>query len=168
MRLARPSGRYRRSFLPAARELAREGRYRGFDYARVSTDFGGFVRWHRDQAAGRNLLPGIVPNTEFWMVRGTRFIGRVTVRHRLTRNLRRVGGSIGYSIRRSERRKGYGTMILRLVLPKARAIGLRRVLVTCNARNVGSRKIIERNGGIATRPVRLPRRGVYLRYWIRL
>ena len=166
--MVRPHVRFKRSFLPAARELKRERGYWDFDDAEVTRNFPGFVQRHRDWAAGRNLPRGLVPATEFWLVRGSRYVGRVAVRHRLTRKLRRLGGSIGYAIRKAERRKGYGTMILKLVLPRARRIGLRRVLVTCNSKNVASRKIIERNGGIPDRPVRAGGRGTYLRYWIRL
>ena len=48
----------------------------------------------------------------------------------------------------SERKKGYGTLILKLALKKAREIGLKKVLLTCSDTNVGSRKIIEACGGI--------------------
>ena len=37
--------------------------------------------------------------------------------------------------------------ILALTLVVSREIGLRRVLVTCDSDNIGSRKIIEHNGG---------------------
>ena len=56
-------------------------------------------------------------------------------------------GHIGYDIRPSERRKGYGTAILSLTLAKARELGLREVIVTCDSDNVGSLRIIKKNGG---------------------
>jgi predicted acetyltransferase len=60
----------------------------------------------------------------------------------------RHGGHIGYEIRPSQRRRGYGTEILRLTLEKAREWGLRKVLVTSDATNRASRRIIEANGGV--------------------
>ena len=47
----------------------------------------------------------------------------------------------------SRRCRGYGKAILALTLEVSREIGLRRVLVTCDSDNIGSRKIIEHNGG---------------------
>ena len=54
---------------------------------------------------------------------------------------------VGYSVRPSERRKGYATCMLRMVLQEARRIGLPRVLITCDEDNLPSRRTIERNGG---------------------
>ncbi len=68
-------------------------------------------------------------------------------RLRLTPALGREGGHIGYIIRPSERRKGYGTKILALTLMKAREKGYLRVMVTCDRDNVASAKIIEKNCG---------------------
>ena len=77
------------------------------------------------------------------------------------------GGNIGYAIRPSERRKGFGTLILRLTLEKAKNIGLTRVLVTCDADNVASRKIIERNGGVLAGQVVSEHTGkLVMRYFI--
>jgi len=47
-------------------------------------------------------------------------------------------------------------------LPVCRQLGIDRVLVTCDATNTASRKVIEANGGEFE-----VRRGVKLRYWIR-
>ena len=54
------------------------------------------------------------------------------------------GGHIGYVIRPSERRKGYGTLILGLALVQAHACGLDRVRFTCNTENIASARIIEK------------------------
>ena len=56
-------------------------------------------------------------------------------------------GRIGYTVRPSERGKGYATEILKAVLEQAEALGMRNVLVTCNEDNVGSAKVIEKAGG---------------------
>src|SRR5438876_674627 len=45
-------------------------------------------------------------------------------------------------------RGGYGMLICRLALDEAQKLGLDRVLLTCADDNVGSWKVIERNGGV--------------------
>jgi len=84
----------------------------------------------------------------FWLVDDGEFIGQSSIRPDLcTPYLLTYGGHIGYSIRPSQRRLGYGTTILALTLDAARTMELKRVLVTCDSDNTGSRKIIEHNGG---------------------
>lgn len=51
---------------------------------------------------------------------------------------------------------GYGTSLLKLALKKAKRLGLKSIVLTCDERNVASRKIIERNGGILEKIVRVP------------
>jgi predicted acetyltransferase len=47
-----------------------------------------------------------------------------------------------------KRRRGYATEALRLMLPLARAEGLSRVEITCDADNEASRRVIVANGGV--------------------
>jgi predicted acetyltransferase len=97
---------------------------------------------------GADLPEGMVPSTLFWLQRDGRILGQASLRPQLNENLRLEGGNIGYNIRPSERLRGYGTLILKLMLDEARKIGLEKVLITCDADNVGSRLIIEKNGGV--------------------
>jgi predicted acetyltransferase len=94
-------------------------------------------------------------------VDGTEYIGRVHIRHRLTLFLRDVGGHIGYHIVQSHRRLGHATAMLGAALPVAHQLGLDCVLITCDFDNVGSRKVIEANGGLYQ-----DQRGKKLRYWV--
>jgi predicted acetyltransferase len=75
-------------------------------------------------------------------------MGRASIRHELNAYLAAVGGHIGYAVRPGFRRRGYATDILRQSLAIAVSIGLERVLVTCDADNVGSAKVIENCGGV--------------------
>jgi predicted acetyltransferase len=111
------------------------------------TDFYAYVQKRIDNKAGRNLPQGWVPWTEYWLVQGNRILGTSSLRHHLTPALEEYGGHIGYVIRPTERRKGYGTEILRLTLQKASAMQLPRVIITCDDVNLPSARIIEINGG---------------------
>jgi predicted acetyltransferase len=93
----------------------------------------------------------------------------LSIRHELNEWLRTIGGHIGYDIRPSRRREGLGKRQLALGLAEARALGLERVLLTCDADNVGSRRIIEGNGGVLEDEMEDPATGkVKLRFWIDL
>jgi len=124
----------------------------------------------RDFARGRNLPPGYVPSSTYWLVRdGRRVVARSSLRHRLNPHLEHEGGHIGYSVRPSEQRRGYGTAVCRLTLEKARTLGLERVLITCDEDNVASARIIETNGGRLENTVRARETGkLKRRYWIDL
>lgn len=133
-------------------------------------DFSAYVRQLEEMDQGIGLLPGWVPQTTYWMVRDNTFIiGTTRLRHHLTAALRREGGHIGYTIRPSERGKGYGTRQLALTLQKAREFGLKRVLVTCDLDNVASARVIEKNGGaLSSRGISAISGKCVSRYWIEL
>jgi predicted acetyltransferase len=119
------------------------------------------------QASHRDWV-GKVPQNDFFLLRNqTTIVGRSGLRHWLTPALQNVGGHIGYRIRPAERCKGYGTLLLALTLVEARKLGLERVLLTCDSDNIGSRKIIERNGGqLASESPASPEGILVARYWI--
>jgi predicted acetyltransferase len=110
---------------------------------------------------------GRVHATHWWIVDGDGYLGAIDLRHYLNAFLLDVGGHIGYSIRPSFRRRGLATWALGAVLPEARALGLDRVLVTCDDDNIGSARSIERNGGVLE-DVRTTHAGIKRRYWITL
>ncbi len=87
------------------------------------------------------------PHVQLWLVHAYTFIGRVNIRFRLTEHLQNWGGNIGYAIRPSFRRRGFGNHILAQAIPVAREAGLAGVLLTCLDTNIGSIRIIEANGG---------------------
>jgi predicted acetyltransferase len=51
--------------------------------------------------------------------------------------------------------------MLRAALPVARGLGIASALVTCDATNAASRRVIEANGGVFE-----DRRGDKLRFWV--
>ena len=116
--------------------------------APAGEDFREFVRRLRRHSRSADLPDGWVPATTYWLARGRRILGACNLRHALTDALRDFGGHVGYSIRPSERSKGYGTLILKLALEKARVLGISRVLITCDRENLASARVIEKNGGV--------------------
>ncbi len=98
--------------------------------------------------AGLKTTPdNFVPSTTYMAVRlsDNAIVGIVNIRHYLTDAIYH-NGHIGYSVHPSERRRGYGTEILRLALIKAEQLGIMETVVTCNDDNRSSRRVIERNG----------------------
>src|SRR5713226_698026 len=128
--LAAPSLTYRDSFMHALDEFdSDEG---GLTYERelAPADFDDYVRRCAAWSRGEELPDRWVPCSTFWLVDGTDYLGTVLIRHFITDWMRRFGGHIGYIIRPSQRRKGYGTLMCRLGLDQARKLGLDRVLLT--------------------------------------
>lgn len=78
-------------------------------------------------------------------------------------------GNIGYGIRPSERNKGYGTKLLRLLLLKCEELGMTEVCVSCLKKNIASSKVILKNKGKLEKEFWHDDSCVYgLKYWIKL
>jgi predicted acetyltransferase len=169
MLLVEPSPQYKDSFLMGVREFQSEGRLLFYDIARISANFERFLQQERDQQDQKKLPPGRVPSSNFWLIDHEEYIGLLSVRLEMNDFIKRVAGNIGYQIRPSRRRCGYGKMILQLGLQKAKELGIPRALVTCDEDNIGSRKVIEYNGGHFENAVEVDGSPVKkLRYWIEL
>jgi predicted acetyltransferase len=89
-----------------------------------------------------------VPSTVFWYVAGEYYIGTLVIRHELTPDLAEAGGHVGYHVVAPWRRQGHATRMLAAGLAECRRLGLDRVLLTCDADNEPSRKVILANGGV--------------------
>jgi predicted acetyltransferase len=162
LELGPPTALVHASFLVAMAEFTGEGRGTATDFTEVGReirtfrsswtspdDFASYVRWLLDQAREDAPRPdGHVPATNLWLMDSDDYLGRIAIRHRLTDQLRRAGGHIGYDVRPSSRRLGHATAMLKAALPVARSLGISSALVTCDIDNVASRKVIERNGGV--------------------
>ena len=125
------------------------------------------VRAYMDPAT---VPEGKVQATQFLAIResDSRLVGMLQVRHTLNDYLRQFGGHIGYSVRPSERRKGYAKEMLRLVLPYCKdTLGIDRLLIFCE--NEYSSRIGRANGGVYECTVHEPNEDLELeKFWIKL
>jgi predicted acetyltransferase len=159
LRLILPDVAWESRYLAAVIEYRRAGLVLNHDYPDDGEPFAYFCHRLRQP----ELAPDMVPYTVYWLVEDRTFIGRLCLRHALTPALSRHGGHIGYVVRPSRWRQGYGTRLLALGLAEAAKLGLDRVLITCDAGNAGSQRVIERNGGVYADQI-----GNERRYWIAL
>jgi len=88
-----------------------------------------------------------VPESYCYLWDGEKLVGEFRIRHYLTEALRLGAGHIGYSIRREERGKGYGTAGLGLTLRLARRIVPEpEIYLRAWKTNLPSRRVMLRNG----------------------
>lgn len=116
-----------------------------------------------------NIPKDRVPASTYFFIRISdgKIIGMINLRHKLNEFLQNEGGHIGYSIRPTERKKGYGTLMLKLGLDKCKELSLDKVLITCDKSNIASAKVIQNNKGILENEIYSNTFSeVIQRYWI--
>ncbi len=125
----------------------------GFKNPVYGKNYDGYLEWLKKAAEGAERV-GIVdgwkvPETLFWLYDGLRPIGFGKIRHLLTDALRAAGGSIGYAIRPSERKKGYGNKIVELLVTEARKMGAEILLTVHNGNEASLKAALNAGGRIA-------------------
>ena len=124
----------------------------------------------RSKIYGKDYVPSTV--CLCIRVKDNKLVGIIDFRHHLTDFLLNYGGNIGYSIHPNERKKGYATEMLRLMLIKCKEHGKKEVLLTCDKENIASSKTMIANGASLENEVmdecKISWSGVIQRYWIKL
>lgn len=156
---------YRREFLECGSSMDGTGSLRSM------SDPSEWLAQVKSLSSRETVPESWVQSTQFMAVRPSdgRVVGMIQLRHYFNDFLERFGGHIGYSVRPSERRRGYASRMLADILPYCRQVGLERVLITCDETNEASRRTILKNGGVFERTVFDPSENDNLeRYWITL
>ncbi len=172
LKLILPNKKYALSYLKGEKEYQKEKMIvaagGGTGLFTSLKDFHVYNKKMTGRRKGINLKKGRVPSTLYWAVVGDKVVGRLDLRQKSNKLLSKTGGYIGYAIVPSERRKGYGTEMLRLGLQKAKKFYKNKILITCAENNIGSRKVIEKNGGIFINKMKNPENELMLRFWIKI
>lgn len=119
---------------------------------RYLDDYPGWLKKLEDD---KNRIPNEekVPALTFFLVRQSdnRIVGMINIRLALNERLSKFGGHIGYSIRPTERRKGYNKINLYLGLLICQERGIKEVFLDCDKDNLGSAKTMQALGGVMVR-----------------
>lgn len=107
-----------------------------------------------DSSKTPNLELGRVAQSHFWLYVDNEIVGIAKLRHELNENLRKKNGHIGYSIRPSKRRLGFGNIILAELIKKAQKLNINELLVTCLETNIASIKVIKNNKGVLNKTLK--------------
>ena len=109
-----------------------------------------------------------VPSTTYFAIRESdnRIVGVIDLRHHINHSvLGTWGGHCGYSVRPSERGKGYAKEMLRLNIQNAKIMGTSKLLVVCDETNIAIEKTILANGGVFEKNIKIDG-CIMKRYWI--
>ncbi len=171
LKLVLPTKKYLGSYQDLCRDFIAHGKNKNYrdsyaknlEYSKKPGFILELLARRTDILARKSYVPDM-----YWAVVGEKVVGRIGLRHKLTKELRLFGGHIGQDVSPKQQRKGYGSEMLQQVLAKARKIHLKKVLLTCKINNKGSRRLIEKNGGKLDKIVQNDDGRKECLYWIKL
>ena len=124
-----------------------------------------WVQFAENTKYKESVIPGFVTAHTFFALDDNKIVGIINARHELNDYLLNFGGHIGYSVRKSERRKGYAKRMLNYTSEFLFSLGLEKILITCDKNNIASKRTIESCGGVLENEV-VEESRTTLRYWI--
>ncbi len=169
-----------KEYMNQAKELIKEtieldndnpDKWAGFSRLNEFENYDEWLQKIADELHQEKLEPGRVTASTYFTIRknDNRIVGIINIRHELNDYLLNYAGHIGYSIRPTERRKGYGKKQLLLGLEKCLDLNIKDILVTCRKNNIGSAKTIESCNGKLENIIYNPHdEDNHKRYWIKL
>ena len=114
-------------------------------------DYGEWLASVTNNSCVETVNPNWVVTDTFFAIDETgKIVGIIDLRHTLNDFLKDLG-NCGYSVRPSERRKGYASEMLRQVLIVAKESGMNELHLSVERNNEASIKTIKSNGGVYER-----------------
>ena len=111
-------------------------------------DYKAWLVANHNAANGVGLEDRMVPQTIYWLFVDGKPVGMGKLRHALTDKLREEGGHAGYAVVASERNHGFGKALLKLLVGEAKGMGIEKLLLTVQNRNLPSIKVETGCGGV--------------------
>ena len=148
LKLVKPSKKYLQAFLDVVDDYRSDtNQFKEVQVGKLITAIDEnkadeYIKSLRDAERGIGLPDGYVPSTSFWLMDDDKWVGAFAIRHRLTPHLEQEGGHIAGNISPKYRGKYSSFIGAKLVLAAAHKMGLKRVLITCNAGNSASYRAI--------------------------
>lgn len=153
-----PSIALRDSYVENLREMADQdpGRASGIRWDLLE-DFEKYLELCKKQSELTEAVDGAFPALTYWIVLDRSVaVGKLTLHPVLTPRLRVLGGHFGYEVRPSYRRHGIAEIACSQGLKMLKQRGFTEVFSTCDEDNIGSRRVLEKNGGILVDRYTLP------------
>lgn len=123
-------------------------------YAHKNNDWDGYFQKLHDDEHKINSHDGWLPTKTWWLMDNDNFVGVCSLRLGNTPELLHRGGNTSVEILPSMRGRGYGRDSLKLRIDMAKKLGMKSLLITCDANNIISlnniKKIVQTYNGIET------------------
>ena len=149
IKLKRPTKEYEKEALAFKQEFMDNGEntINGSELLDRMDSYDEWLQSVTDNISAETVSPSwVITDTYFAFDDNDRIVGIIDFRHELNDFLKDFGNS-GYSVRPSERRKGYATQMLGLIVKEAKEIGMDKLQLSVERTNEPSIKTIIKNNG---------------------